>query len=72
MMKPYFKRKTPIVQSPCIYSRNLIHPGVYVNNIIDELHTTKVVTHTQSGCANRHRGGAEVSVNIILLYDIVW
>ena len=32
--------------------------------VIDKLHTTEVITHTRGGCANRHRGGAEVSICI--------
>ena len=69
MMKPYFKGKTRSTKSMYILVKSHTPWGVYVNNNIDELHTTKVVIHTQSGCANRHRGGAEVSVS---MYDIVW
>ena len=31
---------------------------------MDKLHATEVITHTQGGCANRHQGGAEVSICI--------
>ena len=37
--------------------------GFYV---IDKLHTTEVITHTRGGCANRHRGGAEVSIKFCI------
>ena len=32
--------------------------------VIDKLHTTEVITHTQGGCANRQQGEAEVSISI--------
>ena len=70
-MKPYFKGKTPSTKPIYILEKSHTPWGVCkLDNIIDELYTTtKVVTHTQSGCANEHRGGAEVSIS---MYDIVW
>ena len=47
----------------------LCQHSINLCKLIDKLHTTEAITHTRGGYANRHRGGAEVS---ICLYYSAW
>ena len=55
----------PFPGAPLAYIHQ--HYNIY---IIDKLHTTEIqaITHTQGGCANRHRGGASVVCSLSGLY----